>query len=352
MGGGRGRLIPPSEKAYAVQLIEEAVEDGARHWKACETLEISRKTFYRWKASPAKDGRKGAPKRVARKLTEEERQQVLQVTCSDRFKDCTPKFIEATLLDEGNYIASASSIYRVLSKEDLLQHRRKSRAPQIRSKPEELTANGPNQVWSWDITYLRTDVNGIFLYCYMIVDIWSRKIVGWEIHDRESPDLASQMFRRLTFRYNLEGVKLRSDNGNPMKGATMLMTLYSLGVIPSFSRPRVSDDNPFSESLFKTVKYTAGFPKCFQGLPHARRWMAGFVNWYNTEHKHSGIGWITPEQRHNGESEAIFEARNRVKAQARDAKPERWSGPPQVMKSQQTVTLNATPKSVKGGLSA
>ena len=161
------------------------------------------------------------------------------------------------------------------------------------------------------------------MYSYLVVDVWSRKIVGWSVECEESEQLAAELFRSLVRRQNLSGVHLHADNGNPMKGATMLMTLYNLGVIPSFSRPRVSDDNPYSESLFKTLKYTAGYPKHFRDLAHAREWMAAFVNWYTTEHLHCGIGYVSPQQRHEGNARAILEARKRTLEEAHRPHPER-----------------------------
>ncbi len=208
------------------------------------------------------------------------------------------------------------------------------------NKPPQLLANGPNQVWSWDITYLKTEVKGIFLYAYVIVDVWSRKIVGWEVHEKESPEIAEEMFIRLRNRYNLKGVCLHSDNGNPMKGGTMIMTLYHLGVIPSFSRPRVSDDNPYSEALFKTLKYTTGYPKCFEDLKHARKWLASFVDWYNEKHRHSQIGYITPSERHERMGGSIMNKRNAVMKVVRKENPQRWSSPTKIWRTPEIVILN------------
>ena len=161
------------------------------------------------------------------------------------------------------------------------------------------------------------------MYAYIILDVWSRKIVGWEVHTRESDELSSKMFHRIAAEQNVRNVRLHSDNGNPMKGATMIMTLYKLGILPSFSRPRVSDDNPYSESLFKTLKYTPGFPKYFTDLEHARIWIADFVNWYNDQHRHSGIGYITPNQRHSGNGNKIMQKRNETIMNAYSKNPER-----------------------------
>ena len=324
----------------AIELIDEAVTSGARLFKACEVLEISERTYYRWKSNPNGDLRKGAKKNTPRKLTEAEKQEIIDISCDERFVDSNPYQIVAILLEEGTYVASASTFYRVLRENDMVHHRRKGRPGKKRNRPPELIATGPNQVWSWDITWLKTGVAGIFLYAYVIIDVWSRKIVGWEVHPRESDKIAAELFRRLASEQNLRGVRLHSDNGNPMKGATMIMMLYWLGIVPSFSRPRVSDDNAYSESLFKTLKYTAGYPKYFSGLEHARSWMADFVNWYNDKHRHSGIGYITPNQRHSGEGKIVMKKRNAALLKAFSSKPERWSRKPALWNETETVYLN------------
>ncbi|MEM5948981.1 IS3 family transposase [Spirochaetia bacterium 38H-sp] len=331
----------------AVELLDEAVANGARLFKACEVLDISVRTYYRWKSNKTGDLRKGAAKRVPRKLTEVEKREIINISCSERFADSNPYQIVAILLEEGIYIASVSTFYRVLREYDLVHHRRKGRAGTAKKAPPELVTTGPNQVWSWDITWLKSSIMGMYFYAYVVIDVWSRKIVGWEINVKESDKIASELFKRLASEQNIRGIRLHSDNGNPMKGATMLMTLYKLGVIPSFSRPRVSDDNAYSESLFKTLKYTAGFPKCFSDLSHARAWMADFVNWYNTKHRHSGIGYVTPQQRHSGESNIIMKKRNQTLAKAYALKPERWSLKPAFWNDIKKVYLNPSCKKLK-----
>jgi transposase InsO family protein len=269
-----------------VSLIDEAVTAGARLFRACDVLEISTRTYARWKNGNTADARKGAVKRVTRKLSEAERDEIVRTACSDEYCDHTPYEIVVDLLEKRKYLASTSTFYRVLRERGLIHHRRTSKAPRNSARPPELMATGPNQVWSWDITYIRTAVAGIYLYAYMIIDVWSRKVVGWEIHERESPELAMEFFLRLSRSMNLKGICLHSDNGNAMKAATMLMTFYRLGVMPSFSRPRVSDDNPYSESLFKTMKYHVGYPRFFADMGNARAWVADFVHWYNSKQRH------------------------------------------------------------------
>ena len=189
---------------------------------------------------------------------------------------------------------------------------------------------------------MKSEVNGRYYYAYMLMDIWSRKIVGWEVHNRESQDISSDMFIRLKSKLKLKGVKLHSDNGNPMRGATILSTLQQLGVTPSFSRPRTSDDNPYSEALFKTLKYKIDYPKFFNGLNDARSWIGNFVNWYNIEHKHSGIGMITPDQRHSGKGDRIMAKRNRVIVEAYNKNPTRWSNKIKNWNNIKEVYLNPT----------
>jgi putative transposase len=317
-------LISLEEKQRAHELVRVAMTSGARKKQACAVLGISIRALQRWEQACNPDGRKGAGKKVPRKLSEEERQKVKDTACEAQFKDLTPYEIVAILAENGIYIASERTFYRILKANGLLHHRGNGKPPIRSGEPQELIATGPNQIWSWDITWLRTDVRGLFYYAYMIKDIWTKDIVGWEIHDREDDALAAALFNCLRLKHDMKGIYLRSDNGNPMKGATMLMTLYNLGVIPSYGRPRVSNDNPFIESLFKTLKYTAGYPGQFKDIEHARRWMADFVNWYNTEHRHSSIGYVTPQQRRCGDYKEIFNRRNEALARAKGKHPERW----------------------------
>lgn len=340
-------MISLEDKQQTLTLISEAVESGARKYMACDTLEISIRTLQRWVQDSAADGRKGSAKKVARKLSLEEEAELIDTACNKRFKDLNPHEIVPILAEEGQYIASESSFYRYLRKHGLLHHRGNGKSKSSTVKPPELVATGPNQVWSWDITWLKSDVDGIFYYSYMIKDIWKKNIAGWEIHEYESVDIASDMFTRLKSRYNLRGVRLHSDNGNPMKGSTMIISLYNLGVVPSFSRPRLSNDNPYIESLFKTMKYTAGYPGRFKSLEDAREWMAGFVNWYNTEHRHSAIGYITPEQRGSGKDLEIFQTRNRVIEEARNRHTERWGNRVRKWENRDVVVLNPDRRELK-----
>jgi len=328
-------------KALVVSEITEAGKKGVRLYKACVYLDISVRTFERWRAGDYSDKRKGAPKSVSKKLSLQERQTIIDTACEARFRDCNPYEIIAILAGEGKYIGSESSVYRVLKSAGKLVHRSESKRGKRTEPPSELMATGVDQVWSWDITYLKTAVLGIYLFAYVIIDIWSRKIVGWAIHEQESADLAKELFQSIAARTHVRGIRLRSDNGSPMKGMTMIETLYRLGIVPTFSRPRVSDDNPFIESWFKTLKFTVGYPKYFDDLDHARRWMSDFVHWYNTEHLHSGIGYVTPQQRHEGSDRPVFQVRNETISTAYLLHPERWSRHIRIWGAPPTVALNA-----------
>jgi transposase InsO family protein len=246
------------------------------------------------------------------------------------YSDLPPSQIVPRLADKGQYIASESSFYRVLSQARQLHPRGLSKPRTPSPQPKGYCANAPCQVWSWDITYLRTVVADQFFYLYLILDIYSRKIVGWEVHEVERAEYAAELLKRTIL---AEGISdsakapvLHSDNGSPMKGATMIATMQALGVKPSLSRPSVSNDNSFSESLFRTLKGCPQWPDGpFQSLDQARDWVYGFVQWYNHEHRHSGIGFVTPVQRHDGEDKDILSQRKVVYEQAKKRRPDRWS---------------------------
>lgn len=239
------------------------------------------------------------------------------------------------------YMGSTSTIYRVLRDHDLVHHRSLCKRPHNVCRPPERVATGPNQVWAWDITYLKRDVQGLYFYMYSIIDVWSRKIVDWEIATSESAEVAERLFKRLArFFDGHEPLYLHSDNGNAMKAETLLITLYRLGVVPSRSRPRVSDDNAFIESFFKTLKYAPNYPGHFATLEKAYQWMDAFITWYNTKHVHSGIGYVTPEQKHAGQADAIIAHRNETKRRAYEAHKNRWSRPLALLTTPQVVYLN------------
>lgn len=247
------------------------------------------------------------------------------------------------MLDKGIYLGSEASFYRLLKANGQLHHRGRSQAPKKKAKPTSLAAKGPNQVWSWDITYLASRVKGLFYYLYLFEDIYSRKIVGYEVHEQECGKLASELVQRCMLQEQCfnQPLVLHSDNGAPMKALTMKAKLEELGVLSSYSRPRVSNDNPFSEALFRTLKYRANWPSSgFNNLAESRDWVQQFVEWYNKEHKHSQINFVTPAQRHAGKDSEILSKRKVVLEAARSKHPNRWSGAVRNCESVGTVMLN------------
>jgi putative transposase len=329
-----------------IALIHESCNAGARLAKACKVLDLSPRTVQRWRqdGTVKADGRKaGAQGRVpVNKLTAAEREELLATANAPQFAHLAPNQIVPALADEGCYLASESSFYRVLREEKQLAHRGRAKAP-THSRPPELVATAPNQLWSWDITYLGTTVKGLYFYLYLIMDLFSRKIVGWEVFAEESAEHAASVFRKAYLREGVAGqlLRLHSDNGSPMKGATMLGTLQRLGVVPSFSRPSVSNDNPYSEALFKTVKYHPSFPdNPFDTVEEARRWVAGFEQWYNEQHRHSALKFVTPGQRHRAEDHEILRQRTALYRAAKANCPERWSGDCRNWSRPEVVTLN------------
>ncbi|MGI6395371.1 MAG: IS3 family transposase [bacterium] len=317
-------MILENHKVEIVVLIEEAHDNGARYLKACEVVGISLRTLQRWKREGLKDMRKGSQKRVVRKLSPERRAEVLSVCNSEKYRDSTPHEIVPMLLDEGRYVASVRTMYRVLKEEKMLHLRNGSKRRKKRSKPPERRASQPNTVWCWDITWMPSHVKGIFYYAYVIIDIFDRFIVGWTVHEEESEEHSKDLFENLSRGRNIAFEYLHADNGSPMRGTTLVTFLKSIEVQASFNRPRTSNDNPFIESFFKTMKYTPGYPLKFRDMSHAREWMTDFVNWYNTQHLHSSIGFVTPSQMRNGEAQEIFRKRNEVIKQAKKENPECW----------------------------
>lgn len=327
--------------------MDEAVAAGARLTAACRTAGLSVRTVQRWRVRPDGDDlRRGPVREPGNALTADEKAQVLAVMASPRYAGLSPKQLVPLLADESLYLASESTMYRLRRQLGATAVRPNARH-QVTRASRVHNATGPNQVWSWDITYLPTTVRGRFLYLYLIMDVWSRRIVGWEIFERESAEHAAALFHRVCRETgtNARGLVLHSDNGNPMRGNTMLATLQWLGVVPSFSRPHVSNDNPYSEALFRTLKYAAAYPKLpFAGAGYARRWVDRFVAWYNAEHRHSGIRYVTPDERHSGREAAILAQRHAVYLAARDANPERWTRSTRDWTPVGAVVLNPQPQ--------
>ena len=327
-----------------VTVIEDAVTAGARRHAACAQLGLSRRTVERWRGAHPEDDRHGPDHVPANKYSDAERRAICATVTALAYRDLSPHQIVPRLADLGQFLASESTIYRVLRERDLLTRRGRATPPTVRVVTAQV-AHGPNQVWSWDITYLPTPVRGVFLYLYLILDVWSRKIVGAHVYDTESAAHAAALFTRTCQRAQLDprGLVLHADNGGPMKASTMVATLERLGVLPSFSRPRVSNDNPFSEALFRTLKYCPTYPSGpFADRTAAAAWVARFVQWYNHEHRHSAIRFVTPEERHTGRETAILAQRQQVYDRARRKHPERWSGATRNWTPVTTVRLNPT----------
>jgi len=319
--------VSAAERLECLALVREAHGSGARKDLACALIGVDPRTVARWETR-SHDLRQGPNSTPSNALTEAEQAAVLKVANSPAYANLPPGQIVPRLADLGIYMASESTFYRLFKANDLLAHRSKSH-PHQHKKPEPLLATSPNQIWSWDITYLRAEVRGMFYYLYLPMDIFSRMIVHWEIHDTETAELAGKMITKACESQGIKRgqIKLHSDNGGPMKGASMLATLQWLGIAPSLSRPKVSDDNPFSESLFKTLKYCPSFPLCgrFLSIDAARAWVEAFVQWYNNVHLHSGINWVTPASRHANEDQKILLNRTAVYEAARQKNPNRWS---------------------------
>lgn len=341
-----------------IELIEDAVGSGCRRAQACAMLDISLRSYQRWTREDGTgivDRRKGCRRNApANKLSNEERRQILEVANSAEFASSPPSQMVPTLVDRGEYLASESTIYRILKAEQQQHHRGRASKPSTRVVASHC-ATEPNRLWAWDITWLPAGVKGLYFYWYMVLDIYSRKIVGHEVHVVESAELASLLLRRASLAEGLAGreVVLHSDNGSAMKGATMLATLERLGIMPSFSRPRTSNDNAYAESLFKTCKYRPNYPsKPFTTIEDARNWTLKFVQWYNHQHKHSGLKFVTPAQRHDGRDAAILLQRATVYEAAKQRHPERWSGATRNWVLKDEVWLNPEQNQVEALLQA
>ncbi len=330
LGGAGGRLISRSDRKNYCKLIDEAVAKGARQKPACELVGIATRTYQRWNEGNEllEDRRMTNNTPVHNRLSEAIRQEIVTVINLPEYSTLTPHQIVPILLDLGRYIASESTFYRVMREYNQLQHRAKGSAGR-RKPPKSLKATQANEIYSWDITYLLSPIKGLYYYLYLVMDIYSRKIVGWQVHDCEASAHAADLIEDIARREKIQKNQLviHSDNGSPMKGATLRAKMIDLEIDASFSRPRVSNDNPYSESLFKTVKYHHTYPEApFTSLNEARAWVGKFVSWYNHEHQHSALKFVTPDQRHNGLDSGILENRKKVIEQAKKRYPERWNG--------------------------
>ncbi len=357
--GGRGRLTSATHRQKAIELIGEANTAGARLVNACSEIGICLRTLKRWRKAfggdgDGKDRRKGSSRLVGHRLSEEERQRILLTCNQPQYASLPPGQIVPALADQGLFIGSESSFYRVLHQAGQGHRRGRARLPQEPRSVPRLKADGPNQVWSWDITYLPTTVRGVWLYLYLVVDVWSRKVVVWDVAEVESAQIAADLVQRacLKERYHRpsgfgsrqcqqQPLILHADNGNAMRAATLESRLEEMGVLRSFSRPRVSNDNPYSESLFRTLKYRPDYPsRPFDSKDKACEWVAAFVDWYNHQHRHSGIKFVTPVERHSGAAKAICQQRAEVYEKALQANPTRWSRTTRCWRQPEEVWIN------------
>lgn len=323
----RGRLTSTPDRQKTISLVNDAINAGASKQKSCEIVGIDPKTLDRW-SEIAEDKRPSAIKPTPEnKLTYEEEQEIIKTINLPEYCNLPPSQIVPKLADEGKYIASESSFYRVMKKYNQQKHRGSTKAP-VKRKVTTHSATKINQVWTWDITWLKTNVKGLYYKLYLMMDIWDRSIVGHEVWEEENSENASILIEKAVIANKVlrKPLVLHSDNGSPMKGSTFLATLERLGITKSFSRPRVSNDNPYSESLFKTLKYCPEFPKKgFSSLKEAREWVLKFVKWYNNEHLHSGLNFITPMDRRLDKDIEILKNRQKVYEEARKLRPDRWT---------------------------
>ena len=334
--------------------IDAAHKAGARLRPACEVVGIDVRTLLRWRAGHGLalgDGRRRAERqRPAKALSVEERRTVLNIANESRFAALPPARIVPMLADEGIYVASESTFHRVLRAEGQNMHRGRARAPRKMRPPTTHIATAPGEVWCWDMTYLPATVVGRWFYLYLILDLYSRKIIGWEVHDSDDASHATHLVRRTAL---AEGIALgkkpvlHGDNGSTLKATTVTAMLQYLGITASYSRPRVSDDNAYAEALFRTAKYRPEFPaNGFDCLDQARQWASDFVHWYNVEHRHSGIKYVSPEARHRGDDKAILAARHQVYLNAQTRHPLRWSRRTRDWTPIGAVTLNPERNSI------
>lgn len=331
-----------------MDLVEELDDPFVPITTVCKALGLSRATLYRNTRPPM-------PPRVVerapspRRLSDEERDAIREVFHRPEFVDQPVPEVYATLLSGGIYLASMRTMYRVLAETGETRERRNQRLPQAHAKPS-LTATAPNQVWTWDITKLATVQVGVFLHLYVIIDLFSRYVVGWMVAMKECKHLAAQLFADTIARHGIEpGLTVHADRGSAMKSDTLAQLLASLGVQRSFSRPHVSDDNAFSEAQFKTLKYQPDYPGRFEGELHARGWLAPFFGWHNDEHHHSGLAFFTPADVFCGRVEQVRAVRQTALDAMYARHPERFPhGPPRVALPPAEVSINpmASPTAV------
>ncbi len=323
----------------AAKELEQSIGVAA----ACQVLNIPRSSFYRRRHAERKTPLPGQQRsKPAQALSDAEREEVRSVLNSERFQDQSPREVYATLLDEERYLCHWRTMYRVLNEHEEVRERRNQLRHPTYVRPE-LLATGPNQLWSWDITKLRGPVTWTYYYLYVMLDVYSRYVVGWLLADRESAALAQELTAAAYARQQIEPGQLtiHADRGGPMIAKSMALLMSDLGVNKSHSRPHVSDDNPFSEAQFRTLKYRPDYPDRFGSLADARQWARRFFAWYNQEHHHSSLRLLTPADVHYGRAEEKLAQRHLLLLQAYEAHPERFvNGPPKLQKLERAVWIN------------
>lgn len=312
----------------------------------CHALAVPRATYYRHQSKPHPSNHsQQAPKNA---LSAQEKQQVLNLLHNERFVDKTPYVAFNELMDEGRYYCSPRTMYRVLAEQGETTKRRIERNRRDAIKPE-LIATSPNEVWSWDITKLRSQQKWIYFYLYVILDIYSRYVVGWLIAEKEAEFLARQLIQKTALRQGIQPFQLtlHADNGPSMKSHSVAKLLENLGIAKTHNRPYNSDDNPFSESHFKTLKYYPEFPGKFNDIKEAEKFLQRFMRWYNLNHYHSNLCWLTPATVHYGSAMTVLEKRHAVKLQAYLKYPLRFNNkPPKLQQLAPAVYINP-PQTVK-----
>jgi len=338
-------MTAPEQRKNILSLLDEAQKSGARLALACAQVGLSKRTIQHWRAAEDQlvDRRVLTHNSPSNKLSQAELSHLLSVANSAEYGHLPPSQIVPRLADAGVFLASESTLYRAFRAAGQLAHRRLEQPAQERAKPRHISVTAINQCFTWDITYLPTTIRGQYFYLYLHVDIFSRKIVGWAIHENESSEHASVLLKEIYIRENIQPgqLSLHSDNGAPMKGSSLLATIQQLGVAASLSRPACSNDNPFSESIFGTLKYRPDMPlKPFADVAEACAWVTKLVRWYNHEHRHCGIQFVTPAQRHAGLDQALLEQRDALYLEAKAKNPNRWSGQTRNWQRVNRVDLN------------
>ena len=341
-------MISLEDRQSIARAVDEAHRGGARLRRACAEAGITLRTLQRWKGGCGLERGGRRPQAVrpvpAHALSEAEREEILRIVNEPRFAELTPARIVPMPANEGVYIASESSFSRVLRAHGQTRHRGRAKAPQRVRAPSTHVATAPRQVICWDMTYLPATVVGRWFYLYLILDLYSRKIVGFEVHERDDSEHAVNLLRRTAVAEDLHTLDykpvLHGDNGATLKATTVVALMHWLGLKASYSRPRVSDDNASVESLLRTAKYRPQFPTKGLNLDQARTWATSFVQWYNHDHRHSGIRYFSPAQRHAGEDWAVLQARHALYQRAREENPRRWARHTRNWNPISVVTLN------------